>query len=135
MTKKFSLKEIALQSGLSLASIDRVLHDRPNVSASAKRRVELAIRELERQHEAALTTGRRFVIDVIMQAPKRFTTEAKAINKTKRRFNANIVTKRFYIPEEGKWIKLKVSTSVLKTINKKGISAVLKEAKEKGIKL
>jgi len=60
---------------------------------------------------------------------------SKAINKTKRRFNANIVTKRFYIPKEDKWIKLKVSTSVLKTINKKGIIAVLKEAKEKGIKL
>ena len=77
MSRKFSLKEIALQSGLSLASIDRVLHDRPNVSASAKRRVELAIGELERQHEATLITGRRFVIDVIMQAPKRFTTEVK----------------------------------------------------------
>ena len=60
---------------------------------------------------------------------------SKAINKTKRRFNANIVTKRFYIPEEDKWISLKVSTSVLKTINKKGISAVLKEARAKGIKV
>ena len=77
MSRKFSLKEIALQSGLSLASIDRVIHDRPNVSASAKRRVELAVGELERQYEAALITGRRFVIDVIMQAPKRFTTEVK----------------------------------------------------------
>ena len=60
---------------------------------------------------------------------------SKAINKTRRRFDANIISKKFYIPEEDKWIKLKVSTSVLKTINKKGISAVLKEAKEKGIKL
>ena len=60
---------------------------------------------------------------------------SKAINKTKRRFNANIITKRFYIPEQDRWIKLKVSTSVLKTINKKGISAVLKYAKSKGIKL
>ena len=60
---------------------------------------------------------------------------SKAINKTKRRFNANIITKRFYIPEEDRWIKLKVSTTVLKTINKKGISAVLKDAKAKGIKL
>jgi large subunit ribosomal protein L28 len=59
---------------------------------------------------------------------------SKAINKTKRRFNANIITKRFYIPEEDRWIKLKVSTTVLKTINKKGISAVLKDAKSKGIK-
>ena len=60
---------------------------------------------------------------------------SKPINKTKRRFNANIITKRFYIPEEDRWIKLKVSTTVLKTINKKGISAVLKDAKSKGIKL
>ena len=60
---------------------------------------------------------------------------SKAINKTKRRFNANIVSKRFYNPEEDKWISLKVSTSVLKTINKKGISAVLKEARAKGIKV
>lgn len=55
-----------------------------------------------------------------------------AMNKTKRRFNANLTTKRFYIPEEDRWIILKVSTSAIKTINKKGISAVLKEAKEKG---
>ena len=60
---------------------------------------------------------------------------SKAINKTKRRFNANIISKRFYIPEDDRWVKLKVSTSVLKTINKKGISAVLKDAKAKGIKL
>ena len=60
---------------------------------------------------------------------------SKAINKTKRRFNANIISKRFYIPEQDRWVKLKVSTSVLKTINKKGISAVLKDAKAKGIKL
>ena len=60
---------------------------------------------------------------------------SKAINKTKRRFNANIISKRFYIPEEDRWVKLKVSTSVLKTINKKGISAVLRDAKAKGIKL
>ena len=60
---------------------------------------------------------------------------SKAINKTKRRFNANIISKRFYIPEEDRWIKLKVSTNVLKTINKKGISAVLKDAISRGIKL
>ena len=55
-----------------------------------------------------------------------------ALNRTKRKFNANLMTKRFYIAEEDKWIKLKVSASALKNINKKGISAVVKEAKEKG---
>ena len=58
-----------------------------------------------------------------------------AMNKTKRRFNANLIKKRFYIPEEDKWISLKVSTSILKTINKKGISAVLKKSRAKGIKV
>ena len=60
---------------------------------------------------------------------------SKAINKTNRRFNANIISKKFYIPEEDKWISLRVSTSVLKTINKKGITAVLKEARAKGVKI
>jgi large subunit ribosomal protein L28 len=55
-----------------------------------------------------------------------------AMNKTRRRFNVNLVKKRFYIPEEDKWVTLRVSTSALKTINKRGISAVLKEAREKG---
>lgn len=53
--------------------------------------------------------------------------------KNKRKFNINLTKKRFYIPEEDKWITLKVSTSALKTINKKGISAVLKEARESGM--
>jgi len=55
-----------------------------------------------------------------------------AMNKTKRKFNVNLIKKRFYIPEEDKWITLKISTSALKTINKKGISVVLKEARAKG---
>ena len=55
-----------------------------------------------------------------------------AMYKTKRTFDVNLIKKRFYIPEEDKWITLKISTSALKDINKRGISAVLKEAREKG---
>ena len=55
-----------------------------------------------------------------------------SLNRTKRKFNANLVKKRFYIPKEDKWVTLKVSTSALKTINKIGISAAIKEAKSKG---
>ncbi|WP_323789403.1 50S ribosomal protein L28 [Psychroserpens sp.] len=55
-----------------------------------------------------------------------------AMNKTKRRFNVNLIKKRFFLPEEDKWVTLKVSTSALKTINKLGITAVMKEAKSKG---
>ena len=55
-----------------------------------------------------------------------------ANNRTKRKFYPNLQTKKFYVPEEDKYITLKVSTSGIRTINKKGISAALKEAKEKG---
>ncbi len=55
-----------------------------------------------------------------------------AMNKTKRTFDVNLIKKRFYIPEEDKWVTLKVSTSALKTINKIGISAAIKDAKSKG---
>ena len=52
--------------------------------------------------------------------------------KTKRKFYPNLQTKKFYIPEEDKWVTLKVSTSALRNINKKGISAAMAEAKAQG---
>jgi large subunit ribosomal protein L28 len=55
-----------------------------------------------------------------------------SLNRTKRKFDVNLAKKRFYIPEEDRWITLKVSTRALKDINRKGISAALKEAKDKG---
>ena len=51
--------------------------------------------------------------------------------KTKRKFNINLVKKRFFIPEENKWVTLRLSTSAIRNINKKGISVVLKELKSK----
>ncbi len=52
--------------------------------------------------------------------------------RTKRKFYPNLFVKRYYLPEEERWISLKVSTSGIRLINKKGLTAVLKEAKEKG---
>ena len=52
--------------------------------------------------------------------------------KTKRKFYPNLFTKKFYLPEEGKFITLKVSTSALRTVNKNGIAACVKEARLKG---
>ena len=54
-------------------------------------------------------------------------------NKAKRRFEVNLQKKRFYIPEEDRWVTLRVSTQTIKTINKKGISAVLAEARKNGV--
>ncbi|PRY51446.1 large subunit ribosomal protein L28 [Arcticibacter pallidicorallinus] len=52
--------------------------------------------------------------------------------KTKRKFYPNLKVKKFYIPEEGRWITLKVSTSAIKTINKNGISAVINKFLKQG---
>lgn len=57
---------------------------------------------------------------------------SKSLNRTKRRFDVNLIKKRFFIPDENKWIILKISASALKTINKKGISEVLKVARKQG---
>jgi len=56
-----------------------------------------------------------------------------AMNKTKRKFAVNLFKKRFYLPEEERWITLRVSAKAVKTINKKGIYNALKEARDKGI--
>ncbi len=52
--------------------------------------------------------------------------------KTKRWFYPNIQTKRFYVPEENRWVTLKVSTKAIRIINKKGIYATMQEARKKG---
>jgi len=51
---------------------------------------------------------------------------------TKRVFEPNLFTKKFYIPEEDRWIKIKVSAAGIRLINKKGLVAALKDAKAKG---
>ncbi|MBT3570940.1 MAG: 50S ribosomal protein L28, partial [Flavobacteriales bacterium] len=55
-----------------------------------------------------------------------------AKNKTKRRFYPNLQTKKFFVPETGETVILKVSTNAIRTIDKKGIAAVLAEAKANG---
>ncbi|HHV39790.1 MAG: 50S ribosomal protein L28 [Bacteroidales bacterium] len=53
--------------------------------------------------------------------------------RTKREFAPNLKTKRFWLEEEGRYITLKVTAAGMRTINKKGLAAVLKASKEKGL--
>ena len=52
--------------------------------------------------------------------------------RTKRKFNVNLFTKKFYWVEQDAWILLTLSANGLRTINKKGLSAAIKDAAEKG---
>ncbi len=72
------------------------------------------------------------VCDITGKRPRVGNNVSHANNKTKRKFYPNLHKKSFYVPEEDAWITLKVSTKALRTINKKGISAVLKDAQDKG---
>ena len=55
--------------------------------------------------------------------------------KTKRRFLPNLQTKRFFFVEEDRWITLKVSSEAIRTINKNGLAAVIKEMRAGGAKI
>jgi large subunit ribosomal protein L28 len=57
-----------------------------------------------------------------------------ANNKTRRRFEPNLQQKRFWVPSEKRWVKLKVSASAIRTITKVGIERVLRDMRAKGQK-
>ena len=52
--------------------------------------------------------------------------------RTKRKFNVNLFTKKFFWPEEQMWISLTISAAGLRTINKKGLNAAIRDAAKQG---
>jgi len=55
-----------------------------------------------------------------------------ANNKTRRRFLPNLQYRRFWVEKENRWVSLRVSQAGLRTIDKKGIEAVLAEMRARG---
>jgi len=58
-----------------------------------------------------------------------------ANNKTKRRFNPNLQHHKFWVESENRWIRLRITTSGMRVIDKKGIDAVLVEMRKRGEKV
>ncbi len=58
-----------------------------------------------------------------------------ANNKTRRKFNVNLQKKKFWLPEENRYVSLKISMHGLRIINKKGITSVIRELRDKGMKI
>ncbi|WP_390914492.1 substrate-binding domain-containing protein [Pseudosulfitobacter sp. SM2401] len=77
MTHRFPLKEVARQSGLSTATVDRVINNRANVSPQTRARVAAAISELEGQEAQLAARGRRLFFDFLIEAPTRFSREVQ----------------------------------------------------------
>jgi large subunit ribosomal protein L28 len=58
-----------------------------------------------------------------------------ANNRTKRRFLPNLHTHRFWLSEEKRWVKLRISRKGMRVIDKHGIEAVLADIRQKGVKV
>jgi large subunit ribosomal protein L28 len=54
--------------------------------------------------------------------------------RTSRRWEPNLQHRRYFVPGEGRWVRLRVSAKGMKTIDKRGIDAVAAELKAKGVK-
>ena len=58
-----------------------------------------------------------------------------AHNKTRRRFLPNLHTHKFWVEEENRWVKLRVSTKGMRMIDKLGIDEILKRIRARGEKV
>jgi LacI family transcriptional regulator len=100
MTHRFPIKEIARQAGLGTATVDRVLNERAHVSALTRSRVAAAICELEDQQGQLAARGRRLFVDIIVEAPVRFSREIRsAVEHVLPQISVGVFRPRFIFQE------------------------------------
>jgi LacI family transcriptional regulator len=95
---RYRIREIAAQAGLSQATVDRVLHGRPGVRESTIREVHQAIEDLDRQQSQVRLAGRTFMVDVIVQAPPRFSAAIRtALESALPEMRPAVIRARFHL--------------------------------------
>lgn len=123
MPHRHKVREIAQQSGLSEATVDRVLHGRPGVRAATVAEVERAIDELDRQAGQLRLVGRTFLLDLVMQAPARFSAAVRtALEAELPSLRPAAVRVRFHLREEPDPAAM---VEALRTVRRKGSHGVL----------
>ena len=75
------------------------------------------------------------VCQVTGKRPMAGNNVSHAHNKTRRRFLPNLHSHRFWVESENRWVRLRVSTSGMRVIDKKGIDVVLTEIRGRGEKV
>jgi large subunit ribosomal protein L28 len=75
------------------------------------------------------------VCDITGKKPMFGNNVSHAHNKSRRRFNINLQKKKFWLPDEKRYVTLRISTRGMRIIDKKGITRVVKELKGKGVKV
>ena len=75
------------------------------------------------------------VCDVTGKKPMFGNNVSHAHNKSRRRFNINLQKKKFWLPDENRYVTLSISTRGMRVIDKKGITRVVKDLRAKGVKV
>src|SRR4051812_32935988 len=102
MPHRYKVREIAQQSGLSEATVDRVLNQRPGVRENTRAEVMQAIADLDKQRAQLRLVGRRYLIDVVMQTPQRFSDAFRAaVEAELPAFAPAMLRARFHLWETG----------------------------------
>lgn len=126
MSDRFTLKEIAHQAGLSLATVDRALHGRAHVRQATRDRVAAAQAELARQYAASHLQGTRVTLDFVMVAPDRFTSAVRqAVEAELPLMRPATFRARFHLAEvleEGELV------SLLRAIARRGTQGIVLKA-------
>lgn len=126
MTHPFPVKVVALQAGVSVATVDRVIKQRGGVHANTVRRVKQALAELERQSTQVGLAGKKFMLDVVMVAPLRFTEAVRlALEAELPALQPAILRSRFHVHETLETEKI---VELLARIRKNGSHGVLLKA-------
>jgi len=122
----FRIREIAAQAGLSEATVDRVLNDRGMVRASTVQEVRQAIADLERQRSQLRLGGRTFMIDVVIEAPERFSHAVRtALEAALPSLRPAVIRSRFHLRETATTAEL---VAVMDRIAARGSHGVILKA-------
>jgi LacI family transcriptional regulator len=125
---RFLMKEIALQAGLGLATVDRALNGRAHVREHTRQRVQHAIKELEKQQFQLATSGRKIVIDVVVEAPRRFSDEIReALESELPGLHPAVFRPRFLMQDT---MSTEEVVDALKAIGRRGSHGVLLKARD-----
>lgn len=99
---RYKVREIAQQSGLSEATVDRVLNNRQGVRESTRAEVRQAIADLDRQRTQLRLEGRKFLLDMVMQSPQRFSSALRtAVEAELPTLRPAVLRCRFHFRETG----------------------------------